>query len=103
MATAAVNNRLQEIIADAQEGLHLDTTEFKEKVNRLVEDGNSKDVVTDILIKTALEQIDEANPNWTYFASRIYAAQLYDNAAHNRGYQTENKYGSFYSLIKALT
>ena len=38
----------------------------------------------DILIKYALENIDEANTEWTYFAARIYLHNLYRKAAENQ-------------------
>ncbi len=59
--------------------------------------------VNDTLIQTALENIDEANPDWTYAAARIYVGNLYKEAAANRGYDESEKYGSFYHLIKMLT
>src|SRR5699024_10666368 len=86
----------------AKQGLNLDVADFSSKVNRLITAEQSEDEKTDILIKTALEQIDEANPDWTYFASRIYAHQLYRHAAANRGYHAEEKYGSFHKLIELL-
>nr|WP_164670283.1 ribonucleoside-diphosphate reductase subunit alpha [Virgibacillus doumboii] len=58
---------------------------------------------TDSLIKLALENIDEANPDWTFAASRIYLHQLYESAAVNRGYDANIRYGNFYELIFMLT
>src|SRR5699024_6849949 len=58
--------------------------------------------VADILIKNALENIDEANPDWTYVASRIYMNELYNQAAYNRNYDVTLKYGDFYQLITTL-
>src|SRR5699024_9189597 len=78
--------------------------EMKEKALRQVQPESTDEVMTDVIVKIALEQIDEANPNWTYLASRLYAEQLYRQAAQNRGYDvTENKYGSFATLIDMLT
>lgn len=90
-------------IDEANEGLHLDTQEIKTKALRQIDPNSTEDEITDKLIKIALEQIDEANPNWTFFASRLYAEQLYRRAARNRGYDKKNKYGSLLTLIELLT
>ena len=50
-----------------------------------------------------MENIDEATPNWTFFASRLYLQELYRQAANNRNYDIEDKYGDLYQLIKQLT
>lgn len=97
-----VHQTISEQVEAAKQGLNLDVADFSSKVNRLITAEQSEDEKTDILIKTALEQIDEANPDWTYFASRIYAHQLYRHAAANRGYHAEEKYGSFHKLIELL-
>ena len=57
----------------------------------------------ELLIKHALESIDEANTKWTYLAARIYLHNLYRKAAENRSYASSNEYGSFYELIQLLT
>ncbi|MFC4560058.1 ribonucleoside-diphosphate reductase subunit alpha [Virgibacillus kekensis] len=57
----------------------------------------------DDLIKHALENIDEANPDWTFVASRIYLRQLYKRAAENRRYDANLRYGNFHQLIESLT
>ncbi len=94
---------LEHMIEKASEHLNIDTREFTEKVCRLVQSHNAGDTISNLLIKTALEQIDEANPDWTYFASRIYADQLYKEAAQHRGYDASLKYGDFYEVIGLLT
>src|SRR5699024_1220419 len=47
--------------------------------------------------------IDEANPDWTFLASRLYLNELYQKAAENRGYKKREQYGDFYKLIHLLT
>lgn len=101
-AVTTAHQTISEQVEVAKQGLNLDVADFSLKINRLITTEHSEDEKTDILIKTALEQIDEANPNWTYFASRIYAHQLYRHAAENRGYHVEEKYGSFHKLIELL-
>ncbi|WP_442961989.1 ribonucleoside-diphosphate reductase subunit alpha [Pseudogracilibacillus sp. SO10305] len=86
----------------AQEGLNVDVTPYKEKMLNATANVTGLDVHIE-MIKIALENIDEANPDWTYFASRLYAAQLYEQAAANRGYDPAEKYGDFYTLIDQLT
>jgi ribonucleoside-diphosphate reductase alpha chain len=51
----------------------------------------------------ALNKISMDQPNWTYLAARLYLEELYEESSMNRGYQAENKYGSFYELITILT
>lgn len=58
--------------------------------------------VTEILINTALENVDEASPEWTFIASRVFLARLYKQASHNRAYDVSEKYGDFFGLLKTL-
>lgn len=55
------------------------------------------------LILEALAYLDENEPDWTYVASSLYLEMLYFEAAKQRDYSYENKYGSFYNLIDSLT
>ncbi|NGP46265.1 ribonucleoside-diphosphate reductase subunit alpha [Bacillaceae bacterium SIJ1] len=84
---------------------NLDTTEFKEKISRYLE---HKDDVTDdqfehYLRLSALENITADEPDWTFFAARVYLDGLYKKAARSRGYEPEQKYGSFLELINVLS
>lgn len=65
--------------------------------------GTSTIRALDLLAKRALENIDEANPDWTFVASRFLLHSLYLQAAHNRKYDESIKYGDFYRLIQGLT
>ncbi|GIO24960.1 ribonucleoside-diphosphate reductase subunit alpha [Oceanobacillus sp. J11TS1] len=94
---------IQEKINNASEGLKVDAASWFEKVEKQTHGVASSKRVTDTLVQTALENIDEANPDWTYAAARIYLENLYKEAAANRGYDESEKYGSFYQLIKMLT
>ena len=49
------------------------------------------------LILEGLAQLDEEEPQWTYIAASLYLELLYFQASQNRGYNFEDKYGSFYS------
>src|SRR5699024_8680897 len=97
-----VHQTISEQVEAAKQGLNLDVADFSSKVNRLITAEQSEDEKTDILIKTALEQIDEANPDCRYLSSCIYGHQLYRHAAANSGYSAEEKYGSFHKLKELL-
>lgn len=58
--------------------------------------------LSNFLILEALSNISEDEPDWTYFAAKIYLDQLYIEAQNNRGYQ-DQPYDSFYDLITTLT
>lgn len=108
MKMTLLTNQQEEIaqwIQRAKKDLTIETTAYKEKIDRLMTDDMSNKEVRQILIDTALENIDEGQPDWTFFASRLYLENLYEAAAENRDYSVtpEDTYGSFYSLIKMLT
>lgn len=58
--------------------------------------------ITSLLIKTALENVDEANAKWSFDASRVFLESLYKKASRNRSYDKDYKYGDFYGLQKVL-
>jgi ribonucleoside-diphosphate reductase alpha chain len=58
--------------------------------------------ITELLINTALENVDEAEPEWTYVAARAFLIRLYKQASRNRAYDAKEKYGDFYGLLKTL-
>ncbi|GAA0606860.1 ribonucleoside-diphosphate reductase subunit alpha [Virgibacillus siamensis] len=86
-------DQIAELVEDATEGLNVDKGAFLEKAYEVKSH--------DSLIKFALEQMDEAAPDWTFAAGRIYLAQLYKEAATNRG--EDNGYGDFHHLLVTLT
>ncbi|PAV31506.1 ribonucleoside-diphosphate reductase subunit alpha [Virgibacillus profundi] len=92
-----------QIIDRASKELSLNTANFKEKSLKAISPNLSISKATEILVKNALENIDETNPNWTYLASRIYLEELYREAGDNRNYDANIRYGNFYDLIKTLT
>lgn len=97
-----LDTRLQ-IIDKATDGLSVDVDQLKEKAARTIPNTASLNDTRESLIKLALEMMDEANPDWTYVASRIYLEQLYEKASINRGYDADFKYGYFYTLLEMLT
>ncbi|MCM3668619.1 ribonucleoside-diphosphate reductase subunit alpha [Mesobacillus maritimus] len=64
---------------------------------------SEKESASKVALHYALDQISMESPNWTYLAAHLYLRELYHEAASNRGYEQEKKYGDFYTLIKNLT
>ncbi len=93
--TTKTLDKITQLVDQATNGLNVDRELLMQKAHQ---SGG-----TDSLIKLALENIDEANPDWTFAASRIYLHQLYESAAVNRGYDANIRYGNFYELIFMLT
>ncbi|MCM3411357.1 ribonucleoside-diphosphate reductase subunit alpha [Metabacillus litoralis] len=58
--------------------------------------------LTNLLILEGLSNINEQEPEWTYFCAQIYLSKLYKEAAENRGYDKKQKYGDFYDLVNTL-
>jgi len=94
---------LKEMDRHAQ-GLRIEIGAYKEKIARMISPDFTREEQVNLLIKTALENIDEAEPDWTYLAARIYLQELYTQAGNNRNYDAAVRpYGSFYDLIQTLT
>jgi len=90
-------------IDEMTKGLNVTIEKYKEKAEKTIAEDMTFEQKTDRLIKLALENIDEAEPDWTYVAARIYLRRLYNKARENRGYDNNTNYGSFYNLIDMLT
>ncbi|MBA9027555.1 ribonucleoside-diphosphate reductase subunit alpha [Peribacillus huizhouensis] len=84
---------------------HLNTKQYTDKVIRTITQGAEykAEQITNLLIMTALENIDMGRPDWTYVAAYVHLRQLYKQAAKNRVYDASKKYGDFYSLLTTLT
>ncbi|BBF41860.1 ribonucleotide reductase of class Ia (aerobic), alpha subunit [Lachnospiraceae bacterium KM106-2] len=77
-------------------------------------DGMTTKNIQKVLIQTAIEKVistarddygntfRKTNTNWQYVAARLYAYDLYKEAAIQRGY-THFGYGDYYTLVKMLT
>lgn len=87
-----------------QEKLELQNKPFEDKIVRNITANETFEAaeITDLLIKTALENVDEAEPHWVFVASKAYLYSLYKEASKNRSYDAELKYGDFYGLQKKL-
>ncbi|RST72989.1 ribonucleoside-diphosphate reductase subunit alpha [Siminovitchia acidinfaciens] len=83
----------------------IESQEYREKIFRSIETRAEikAENITDILIQSALENVDELNTQWSFDAARIYLQDLYKKAAENRLYDKSKKYGDFYELITKLT
>src|SRR5690625_1899405 len=91
------------LIQKCTANLDLEITQYIEKAKRTVPEEATTEKMNDVIVQHAIENIDEANPNWTFVASRLYLQGLYEKAAKNRGYDSVKKYGDFYRLIEILT
>lgn len=91
------------LLRKATEGLQVDGSLLERKLNTAGDSGESPEKIADALTKLALENMDEAEPDWTFVAARIYLENLYRSAAANRGNVSNEGYGSLYRLIDILT
>ncbi|MBD1223512.1 ribonucleoside-diphosphate reductase subunit alpha [Virgibacillus halodenitrificans] len=95
--------KVMEWINRAAKELPINTEKYIEKSLRAIQEDTSLEKITDILVKNALENIDESAPEWTFLASRIFLEELYRQAAKNRDFDVNLRYGNFYKLISTLT
>jgi ribonucleoside-diphosphate reductase alpha chain len=82
----------------------LNGDKFKERIIRLITNQEQFRAaeITDKLILNALDNITREEPDWTFVASRIFLNKLYKEAAYNRSYDSNEKYGSLIGLLKNL-
>ncbi|MGN7402560.1 ribonucleoside-diphosphate reductase subunit alpha [Cytobacillus praedii] len=78
----------------------IDIHELKQKVSKM---DMSPRETNDFALHYSLNKISMEQPNWTFLAAQFYLNQLYEQAAENRGYKKEQKYGDLYELITKLT
>ena len=101
MVTTKEKLSIHHWVEQMTEGLSVDTKGFAEKCHLALMEENTIDY--DRFIQFALDEMDEANENWTFVASRIFLEKLYEEASKNRDYPLEETYQHFYPLIKSLT
>nr|WP_231495789.1 ribonucleoside-diphosphate reductase subunit alpha [Paucisalibacillus sp. EB02] len=94
-----MKENITDLIRFATKDLQINVAEW----NVMVPNEFTMEKAADYLAKKALENIDEANSNWTFVAARFLLQSLYHQAAKNRGYDVSIKYGNFYHLIETLT
>lgn len=68
---------IRQTIDEAADGLPIETGPYKEKSLKSIQPDMDHEKITDLLIKNALENIDEATPDWKYVAARLYLRELY--------------------------
>lgn len=76
---------------------------FEKELEEIFSLGLSKDERTRKATNAALARTDVDSPEWTFASARILLDSLYDDAAENRGFDREKRYGSLYDLISHLT
>ena len=88
---------------------NLDIDGFKSLLVEEIESRSeiSASELTNLTVQTAKDKIglndgSVKHPDWAYVAARFYLQKLYKEAAKNRNYDSESKYGGFYALQKAL-
>ncbi|UOQ48521.1 ribonucleoside-diphosphate reductase subunit alpha [Gracilibacillus caseinilyticus] len=84
----------------AGEKYGLNTAEIQKRIEETTK--SDKDTTQEALFYS-LNRIAMDEPNWTFVAAHFHLKQLYEEAAANRGYDAEQQYGDFYSLIQTLT
>src|SRR5690625_5208407 len=87
-------------LEEAETKYGLDVKDLKEKIDASLKTPEEK---TQEALFYSLNRIAMDEPNWTFTAAHLHLSQLYQEAAKNRGYSAENKYGNLHELIKALT
>lgn len=98
------NELISKLVEKATAGIDVVNEDFIQKAFRAIPEDAAPERITEVLVKKALENIDEANPNWTFVASRFYLEDLYRQAAENRDYDRQHgDYGGLYDLISVLT
>lgn len=87
-----------------QTKLEIENPRFEDKIIRIVTSNDTYEAksITDLIIKSALENVDEAEPFWTFVAGKALLYSLYKEASKNRSYDAEQRYGDFYGLQKKL-
>ncbi|TLS38738.1 ribonucleoside-diphosphate reductase subunit alpha [Pseudalkalibacillus caeni] len=84
---------------------HLSTEPFVQKSLTNFKENNSLDdsKLQETLILNALERISADEPDWTYVAAALYLEKLYTEVGMYRGFDPEERYGSFEFLLQELT
>ncbi|WP_182201733.1 ribonucleoside-diphosphate reductase subunit alpha [Paraliobacillus salinarum] len=102
MATK-ISNDIQDVLhqlSHLSKKYNMDITHIEEQIRQL--ENTSKDLNQEALFY-ALNRISMDQPNWTFVASHFYLEQIYQEAAKNRNYEANDRYGDLYELISTLT
>lgn len=79
------------------------TDSYKREVDRLFNLGLSTKELTRKLTNESGARVDVDTTGWDSISARTLVHQLYTQSSELRGYDAEDKYGSFYELVKTLT
>lgn len=79
----------------------------KEVFNKVVGEITAKEKykaedINPLIVKTLITEVDELNPQYEFEAALFYTHDLYKKASQNRSYDSKEKYGDYYSLLKKL-
>src|SRR5690625_7401874 len=99
LATQTMAVDFETLIRQVTKDLNVDNKSFLSKATRTIPATATYEQVSDMLIKIALENIDESSPTWTFVEGRIYLDIFYRNAARHRGIDDNNKNGNYYDFI----
>ncbi|KAB8128303.1 ribonucleoside-diphosphate reductase subunit alpha [Gracilibacillus oryzae] len=96
----SIKQSVIEALKDAGEKYGLDTAEIQTKIDSSTKAQNE---ATQEALFYALNRISMDQPKWTFVAAHFHLTQLYEEAAKNRNYDANNKYGNLYQLLHTLT
>ncbi|MRG27845.1 ribonucleoside-diphosphate reductase subunit alpha [Laceyella tengchongensis] len=82
---------------------HLNKEQLIEDAAMQLRDNMSDKEVLQIVIQAAVEKTSVEEPDWQFVAAHLLAHGLYEEAAQNRGYKAQDKYGNLHALVHTLT
>ncbi|GAB2540375.1 ribonucleoside-diphosphate reductase subunit alpha [Gracilibacillus alcaliphilus] len=100
METSSIKQSVINALQKAGEKYGLDTKEIQQRIEQT---SKSEQETTQEALFYSLNRIAMDQPDWTFVAAHFHLTNLYQEAAANRGYQADQKYGSLYELITTLT
>lgn len=108
MMLNVVEGKLEEVIRDewkkvSKDFPNLDFSLLEEEVKLQLRENMTLDEQMRLLIQVAVEKTSVEEPDWQFVAARFLVHSLYAQAAENRSYSVEKKYGSLVQLIHQLT
>ncbi|ENH96658.1 ribonucleotide-diphosphate reductase subunit alpha [Gracilibacillus halophilus YIM-C55.5] len=96
----SISQTVTDALEEAERKYGLDTKDLQKRIEETAD--TNKDSTQEALFY-ALNRISMDQPDWTFVAAHFRLRQLYQEAATNRNYDADQKYGDFYSLIDTLT
>ena len=105
LLTGDYNGVKQFILEKGKNFPKLNMEKFAEEVALILKEKGpiSKEKMRNEIVLRGLANIDIDEPEWTNFCAQVQLEGYYEQAAQNRGYESNKKYGSFLDLIKILT